>query len=285
LELVLYRGEKEVLKNIIFIPYIKRKEKLGESGIEKPRWDSGYEYGISSWKKWAKKNNCEVLIMDEPMVPESEMLITWQRWNALEILEANKIEYDQVLIVDADSIVHPDCPNFFELTDGKFTSQLTDGCYEFVNRGINRYSERFFDKEFCLPSYEFFQTGFVIVNKKHRDFFKRVFEFYSENVESIIDSYDTIATGSDIVLMNCLRKEFGVELNILPRQFSLMDLTRKDLLYLSQADWWMEDSLRFLYNSGLVYQFTSIPKDNPLKRDRKYWMKRIYEELYPDFQD
>ena len=41
------------------------------------------------------------------MVPEEDMLITWQRWNALEILEHNEVEYDQVLIVDADSIVHP----------------------------------------------------------------------------------------------------------------------------------------------------------------------------------
>jgi len=218
------------------------------------------------------------------MVPESEMLITWQRWNALEILEANKIEYDQVLIVDADSIVHPDCPNFFEFTDRKFTSQLTDGCYEFVNRGINEYSKRFFKKEYCLPSYEFFQTGFVIVNKNHREFFKKVFDFYSKNSKEIIESYNSIATGSDIVLMNCLRKEFGVELKILPREYSLMDLNRKSLLYLNPDAWWMEDSLDFLYNSGFIYQFTSIPKENPLDRDRKYWMKRIYKELYQDFQ-
>ena len=271
------------MKNIIFIPYIKRSKDLGDSGIQKPRWDSGYEYGIDSWKQWSKKHNCEVLIMDEPMVPESEMLVTWQRWNALEILEANGIDYDQVLIVDADSIVHPDCPNFFEMTDNKFTSQLTDGCYEFVNRGIKKYSNQFFRKNYSLPSYEFFQTGFVIVNKRHREFFKRVFEFYTQNAQEIIESYRTIATGSDIVLMNCLRKEFGVELNILPRQYSIMDLTRKNLLYFNPGHWW-EDNLENLFNSGWIYQFTSIPK-NPMNRDRKYWMKRIHENLYQNFQN
>ena len=61
--------------------------------------------------------------MDELMIPESEALITWQRWNALEILDHNEVEYDQVLIVDADSIVHPKCPDFFKLTNNKFTSQ------------------------------------------------------------------------------------------------------------------------------------------------------------------
>ena len=56
-----------------------------------------------------------------------------------------KIEYNQVLVVDADSMVHPDCPNFFEMTDNKFTSVLTDGDFEWVNRAINGYSKMFFE--------------------------------------------------------------------------------------------------------------------------------------------
>ena len=32
------------MKNIVFIPYIKRKESLGDSGVAKPRWDGGYDY-------------------------------------------------------------------------------------------------------------------------------------------------------------------------------------------------------------------------------------------------
>ena len=40
------------MKNIVFIPYIKRTTKLGDSGVAKPRWDTGYDYGIDSWKKW-----------------------------------------------------------------------------------------------------------------------------------------------------------------------------------------------------------------------------------------
>ena len=83
------------MKNIVFIPYIKRNKSLGSTGVEKPRWDSGYDFGIASWENWCKKHNCELMIMDEPMLPESEMLITWQRWNVLEILEHNDIEYDQ----------------------------------------------------------------------------------------------------------------------------------------------------------------------------------------------
>ena len=267
------------MKNIVFIPYIKRTTKLGDSGVAKPRWDTGYDYGIDSWKKWCKKNNHELIIMDELMVPENEMLITWQRWNALEILDHSDIKYDQVLIVDADSIVHPDCPDFFKLTNNQFTSQLTDGCYEWVNRAIKEYSKAFFNKKYCLKAYEFFQTGFVIVNKKHKEFFKNVFNFYNDNKENIIRSYDVIRTGSDIALLNCLRKEFNIELNILPREFSIMDVTRKNLLYYEPRQQWWKDTLENLLNSGWIYQFTSIPQ-NSMGRDRKYWMERIYKELY-----
>jgi hypothetical protein len=69
----------------------------------------------------------------------------------------------------------------------------------------------------------------------------------------------------------------GVELNILPKDYSLMDLSRKNLLYYRPC-WWA-DELKYLYNSAWIYQYTSIP-ESPMGRDRKYWMKRMYEELY-----
>ena len=164
------------------------------------------------------------------------------------------------------------------MADYKFTSVLTDGDYEWVNRAINGYSKLFFDKEFCIPTFKFFQTGFVIINKKHKDFFDKVFDFYDKNKEEIIRSYDVLLTGSDISIMNCLRKEFGVELNLLPKEFGIMDMARKNLFYLTKNCWWKDD-LTNLYNSGWVYQFNAIPQ-NELGRDRTYWMKRIYDELY-----
>jgi len=266
------------MKNIVFLPYIKREEDFTNASVGQANRHQGYEYGINSWKAWAEKNGHEVYVMSDLLCPESQMLITWQRWQVLNILEHNEIEYDQVLVVDADSVVHPDCPNFFEMTDNKFTSVLTDGDYEWVNRAINGYSKLFFGKEFCIPTFEFFMTGFVIINKKHKEFFDRVFNWYDENKEEIIRSYDVLLTGSDIAIMNCLRAEFDVEMNLLPREFGLMDMARKNLFYLNPNCWWKDD-LTNLYNSGWIYQFNAIPQ-NELGRDRSYWMKRIYEELY-----
>jgi len=267
-------------KNIVFIPFIKREENFTKAGVGKKGRTTGYEYGISSWRKWCEKNGHELVILDTLLVPESEMLITWQRWKVLDILEHNEIEYDQVLVVDADTIVHPDCPNFFEETDRKFCSVPSEGCYEWAGRAINGYSKMFFDCEDYIKIYEFFMTGFVIVNKDHKEFFDKVFAWYDENQQEILDSYDKLQTGSDITLVNLLRKKFDVDIKYLPKQYSVEALSRKNLLYMEPQHYW-GDTLKNLYNSGYVYQFNAIPA-NSLGRHREYWMKRIHTELWGD---
>ena len=57
------------MKNIIFIPYIKREKDLtGESSIGHSNRHQGYEWGINSWKAWAKKNNHEVYVMSNNLL-------------------------------------------------------------------------------------------------------------------------------------------------------------------------------------------------------------------------
>ena len=73
---------------------------------------------------------------------------------------------DTVLLVDADSVIHPDCPNFFLETNHEFSSQLCNGDYEWVNRAIHGYSRLFFDCDYYKMSSDFFQTCFVILNEK-----------------------------------------------------------------------------------------------------------------------
>ena len=103
--------------------------------------------------------------MSDLLCDESEMLITWQRWQVLNILEHNEIDYDQVLVVDADSIVHPDCPNFFEMTEHKLCGAQFDGSWDWVLRGIENYSKYMFDG-YMMPWHEYFDCGFIIVNEK-----------------------------------------------------------------------------------------------------------------------
>jgi lipopolysaccharide biosynthesis glycosyltransferase len=93
-------------KNVIFIPAVvsnKGEKKLRST----PLINKIFEYSINSWKHFAKKNNCEVVVLDQPIMDSNITSMAWQRYYALDILENSGINYDQVLIVDADTIVHP----------------------------------------------------------------------------------------------------------------------------------------------------------------------------------
>ena len=105
------------MKDVVFIPNID----LGNGRSDK------YSYCINSWKSWCDKNGCELLMWEDLLLPVEQMKITWQRYYVFDILDANDIDYNQVLLVDADTIIHPDCPNFFNETDGKYAAVMNDG--------------------------------------------------------------------------------------------------------------------------------------------------------------
>ena len=95
--------------NVVFIPNID----LSDGRSDK------YNYCINSWKHWCNKNDCKLIVWEDLLLPIEQMRITWQRYYVFDILDANDIEYNQVLLTDADTIIHPDCPNFFDETSGK----------------------------------------------------------------------------------------------------------------------------------------------------------------------
>jgi len=262
-------------KNIIFIPAIAREK--GDRHL-------GYKYGIASWKKWAEKNNAEVFVMDKLIYPEREMLITWQRWYVFDILEANGIDTKlpkQILVTDADTIIHPNCPNFFNMTDMKYSAVNHGGDFEWVARSIKNYSKYLFNSDTPLMRVdEYLANGFVVINETHRELLSNILKMYHNNAERIVKSYEVIRTGKDQTVFNILRYKSGVKYTVLPREYSLQDLNRKNLLY-TDSRYWFEDSLENLYQSGWIYQFNAIP-ENEFKRYTTYWMERIYKELYGD---
>ena len=67
------------MKNVVFIPNID----LG-NGRNKP-----YEYSIKSWKHFCDKYDCELLVLEDLLVPVESMKVTWQRFYLFDILEQN----------------------------------------------------------------------------------------------------------------------------------------------------------------------------------------------------
>ena len=227
-----------------------------------------YQYSIKSWEKWCEKNDCELFVLTDLLLPQEEMAICWQRYYIFDILDANDIQYDQILSVDADTIVHPDCPNFFEMTDRKMCGVHMNGSYDWVIRSIENYSKYFF-KGHVMDFWKYIDCGFVVVNETHRDFFTQVTDFYNENADLLRQVEKEWHAGTDQTPVNILIHDRDVDFKWLPYEYNMCDMTRKELL---------TDDLLFT-KWGWIYQYNSIPNN---KEDKLtlHWMKKTYEYLY-----
>jgi hypothetical protein len=209
------------MSNIVFIPNIS----IGDNR------NSPYHYSVKSWSKWAEQyGDVDVIEWTDPITDPSQMKITLQRYWVHDILAANDIEYDQVLLVDADTIIHPNAPNFFKETNGEFSVVLNNGCYEWVTRSVSRWQEYLFSKEAAIPTWKYFNGGFQITSKKHIPFYKFVQEYYSTNLNQIKQLQEQIKAGTDQTIINFITQQFGVEVNYLPEHYNLQDLFRKKLI-------------------------------------------------------
>jgi len=253
------------MKNVIFIPNVATGD-----GRSTP-----YHYSVKSWKHWAEKHNVLVLEWDEPIMDTSKFPIIMQREWVFDILEHNDIDYDQILIVDADTIVHPDCPDFFKETNHNYAAVVNNGCYEWVTRSVRGWGNAMFPNEPLVKPYDYFNTGFVVVNKKHKPFFDEIKDLYLNRGEEIKHYRDTIKASTGQTMVNFMLKKNNIEVTKLSEGYNLQDLFRKNLLHIPGHSWFSDD-LHFL-DAGWVYHFNAIPQ-NP--RDVSYWMERTYNKLY-----
>ena len=69
-----------------------------------------------SWGEWCEKNDVRLVVLDEEIRPKDEMFYNYQRYYMFHLLDNEDFKYDRVLTVDCDTIIHPNAPNFFDIT-------------------------------------------------------------------------------------------------------------------------------------------------------------------------
>lgn len=222
-----------------------------------------YNYSINSWSNWSKKNNCEVFVMDTLLASNEQFPICWQRYHLFNILEANEIDYDQILMVDCDTIVHPKAPNFFELTEHKYTGVRAYGSMDWVMRSIENYSHYIFENR-MIDWWKYINGGFQIVNKNHINFFNEILKFQEKHSHSLRE-VEKFHVGTDQTPLNFLLQIHNIDLKILPYEYNMQDMSRFEIL---------DNQLTFS-KIGYVYHFNGI--DNQIRNNI---MQKTYTELY-----
>ena len=242
-------------KNIVFIVNLSEQEK--------PNRNQPYHHSIKSWKKWCKKNNCELFVLEDRIYSEDFMNANWHKIFAFQLLESSGIDYNQILIADADTMIHPNAPNVFELTDNKFCAVHGFGSYDWQCRSIENYKKHMFP-DVDLDLFEYFNSGIIICNKKHKEFYNSVIEFYETNQELIQNMQNTYHVGTDQPVLNFLVKQKNIEYKQLGYEWNMQHLQRFEIL---------DEDLTFT-KIGWVYHFNGISDDL-----RNYMMEKTNKEI------
>ena len=250
-------------KNIVFIVNIK------EAG-EKSYRSKPYEYSVKSWDKWCKKNNHELFILEERIYPKNIMNPNWHKMFVFDLLESNQIKYDQVLIADADTIIHPNSPDIFSISNNKLCAVRNIGSMDWVCRSYENYKKHLFPDINYSPL-EYFNSGILILNKSHKDFYKKILDFYLTNHELVKNIQQTYFVGTDQPIINFFVRQEKIELNLLPYEWNMQDMNRFEIL---------DNNLSYV-DHGLIYHFNAIPNNSDGKYTR-YFMEKTYKHLYED---
>jgi hypothetical protein len=238
-----------------------------------------FEYSKATWQHFCKRFNCKFVEFNEPIQSDlKEYRINWQKAiYVFDILDALEIEYDQIALVDSTCMYKWNAPNFFNLTNHKFTAWRDTDNMNWIYQSIQGYKD-FFGIELDITKYV--NSGFMIFNSTHKPFFESFKCLYEDNKEYFIDSQDhRVRKGNEQTPLNYWLQVNDIELNIdLPIAYKLTHMPRKELF---SYNWQLNiDPMPFFIKYGYNWIFNGFPKDQ-----RSQVMKQIWNQISHFYDD
>ncbi len=253
-------------KNVIWWPAVKNKDHNDKYG----NFDY-FEYSRKTWEFWCEKNNVLFVPFEEPVEQNlHDYRINWQKAIfVFDELERRGIDYDQIALVDSTVMVKWSCPNFFELTDRKFTVTRDIDNMSWTHDSIQGYKNIFDD--FDLDSTKYFRSGFMVFNETHKNLFQDLKNFYIKNKRDFIKLQDEVVRkGNDQTPINYWVQKNNIELKFLPQALWMCShMHRKEML---SHNWQLdEDKTPFFIKYANNWMFNGIPKDQRTSLMSQTW--------------
>jgi len=253
-------------KNVIWWPAVKNKDHNDKYG----NFDY-FEYSRKTWEFWCEKNDVLFVPFEEPVEQNlHDYRINWQKAIfVFDELERRGIDYDQIALVDSTVMVKWSCPNFFELTDRKFTVTRDIDNMSWTHDSIQGYKNIFDD--FDLDSTKYFRSGFMVFNETHKNLFQDLKNFYIKNKRDFIKLQDEVVRkGNDQTPINYWVQKNNIELKFLPQALWMCShMHRKEML---SHNWQLdEDKTPFFIKYANNWMFNGIPKDQRTSLMSQTW--------------
>ena len=213
----------------------------------------------STWKYWCDKNNVDLILLKDPISDTKYMRPTWQRWYIWDILEKNKMNYEKVALVDVDTMIKWDSPNFFELINTDEIGACVDNDnIGWVIKSVNGYQHLFKNEK--LEWTDYFNCGFVVMGNQRKSEYKKIQNFWEENQHELLNLQTNLRGGTDQTPVNFILNN---KIKYLKKHWNLTHLYRKEIL----------NDFMFI-NCGYIWHFNGFDKSM-----RKDIMEKTWEHV------
>ena len=134
---------------------------IGEEAVRQNR------VAVKTLVDYGKKVNAEVILITKELIEDVPPHL--QKFQIKDILD----NFDRVLYVDADILIHPDCPDLFEMVPADCVGAVPD-CHNGKWGNINRFKEILAVQDKLGNANwrtGYFNSGVIVLSKQHKDLF------------------------------------------------------------------------------------------------------------------
>ncbi len=239
------------------------------------------DYSELSWRWWCANHDMQFVIIDQPLGNAQVQALppTFQRWFALERLLSEYGHDAQVAMVDADTMVRWDTPDFFDLAGQEFAA-VRDWHGTWAYSSIAAYQQFF--PETTIPWWDYFNTGLVLLNQRHLKLTGALIDFALAHKRELANTRNPWGYGDDQTVLNFIVRQNTIPILFLHPTFNVihcvqntseirkLERMRKTPSSLSVP---LYDTEPPFIKMGYIWHFTNVLKARPLVMEETW--KRI----------
>ena len=238
-----------------------------------------FQYSRKTWEYWCKKHDVLFVPFEEPVKKDLHRFrVNWQKAIfCFDEMDRRNIDYNQIALVDSSSMIKWDAPNFFDMTDNKFTAWPDTDNLKWIYESVQGYKPYFDDFELDISKY--FSSGFLVFNETHRELFQSFKQLYLDNTDLFIDAQDKVVKKStEQTALNYWLQMNKVDMKLdLPITWKLTHLNRKEIF---KFNWQLNiDKTPFFIKHGHVWFLNGIGKNQ-----RTQSMQQIWELIWSKYE-
>lgn len=227
------------------------------------------EISKESWQMYCKKNNIDfVLITEKPFDIKSSYL------HKQFVFDYIGDKYEKIAIVDTNTLVKWNAPNFFDLYNDEFCGIIDNESLLCIENDIKYFENNFEElSDIDIHLSEYINTGVLFFTKEHKSFFEKTKCFYIRNKEKFDNG---LTQYTEQTFLNLYLKKENIKKKYLDFRFNTMRLIKNDWLHYNwQLD---EDKRPFFIKYSYIWHFTGCSIEERAQLMTQIWaqIKHLY---------